>query len=172
METQKFEFFSNKFEIRILTFMKSWNHLSFVNISPTLVNDTSIERSSRLLHHGYSKIWIFFKKVRNSYLTFDEELKLPYLCQYQPYIGNWYINGKVIMSTTAWKHKKLDLKNSKLNFDLFFILTSKLNFDLCQRAEIIQVGLNMHLYDDIGDAMSSLRGSTSSLLIIICPFWW
>ena len=35
-------------------------------------------------------------------------------------------------------------------------------FDLCQRAEIVQVGLNMNLYDDIGDASSSLRGSTSS----------
>ena len=30
----------------------------------------------------------------------------------------------------------------------------------------IQVGLNMHLYDDIGDASSSLRGSTSSYSII------
>ena len=29
----------------------------------------------------------------------------------------------------------------------------------------IQVGLNMHLYDDIGDASSSLRGSTSSFRI-------
>ena len=29
----------------------------------------------------------------------------------------------------------------------------------------IQVGLNMQLYDDIGDALSSLRGSTSSLII-------
>ena len=28
----------------------------------------------------------------------------------------------------------------------------------------IQVGLNMHLYDDIGDASSSLRGSTSSFI--------
>ena len=28
----------------------------------------------------------------------------------------------------------------------------------------IQVGLDMHLYDDIGDASSSLRGSTSSLI--------
>ena len=27
----------------------------------------------------------------------------------------------------------------------------------------IQLGLNMHLYDDIGDASSSFRGSTSSL---------
>ena len=31
----------------------------------------------------------------------------------------------------------------------------------------IQVGLNMHLYDDIGDASPSLRGSTSSLEIIV-----
>ena len=30
----------------------------------------------------------------------------------------------------------------------------------------IQVGLNMHLYDDIGDASSSLRESTSSLYSI------
>ena len=51
------------------------NPLSFVNISPTLVIDTSMERSSRVLHHGIPKIWIFFKKVRN--LTFDEELKSP-----------------------------------------------------------------------------------------------
>ena len=32
----------------------------------------------------------------------------------------------------------------------------------------IQVGLNMHLYDDIGDASSSLRGSTSSCVIAVC----
>ena len=45
---------------------KSWNHLSFVNISPTLVIDTSMERFSRVLHHGNPKMWFFFKKVRNS----------------------------------------------------------------------------------------------------------
>ena len=31
----------------------------------------------------------------------------------------------------------------------------------------IQVGLTMHLYDDIGDASSSLRGSTSSFLFVV-----
>ena len=42
------------------------NPLSFVNISPTLVIDTSMERSSRVLQHGNPKIWfVFFKKVRN-----------------------------------------------------------------------------------------------------------
>ena len=41
-------------------------HHNFVNISPTLVIDTSMERSSRVLHHGNPKIWFFFfKKVRN-----------------------------------------------------------------------------------------------------------
>ena len=55
---------SSKFEFWLLT--KSWNHLSFVNISPTLVIDTSMERSSRVLQHGNPKIWFFFKKVLNS----------------------------------------------------------------------------------------------------------
>ena len=45
-------------------------------------------------------------------------------------------------------------KKFEIEFDLYF--------DLCWRAEIIQVGLNMHLYVDVGDASSSLRGSTSS----------
>ena len=37
-------------------------HHSFVNISPTLVIDTSTERSLRVLHHGNPKIWFFFSK--------------------------------------------------------------------------------------------------------------
>ena len=51
---------SLKFEFWLL--MKSWNHLSFVNISPTLVIDTSMEWSSRVLQHGNPEMWIFFKK--------------------------------------------------------------------------------------------------------------
>ena len=51
---------SSKFEIWLST--KSWNHLSFVNISPTLVINTSMERSSLVLHHGNPKIWFFFQK--------------------------------------------------------------------------------------------------------------
>ena len=39
----------------------------------------------------------------------------------------------------------------------FFQKSSKFNFDLCWRAEInIQVGLDMQLYDNIGDALSLL----------------
>ena len=63
MGTKKFDFFfqkKSKFEFWLLT--KSWNHLIFVNISPTLVIDTSIEWSSRILHHGNPKIWFLFQK--------------------------------------------------------------------------------------------------------------
>ena len=63
METQKLDFFSqksSKFEFWLLT--KSWNHLSFVNISPTFVIDTSMERSLRVLQHRNKKYWLFFQK--------------------------------------------------------------------------------------------------------------
>ena len=67
---------SSKFEFWLLT--KSWNHLSFVNISPTLVIDTSMERSSRVLRHVNPKIgFLFSKKFEIRILTFDEELKSP-----------------------------------------------------------------------------------------------
>ena len=88
------------------------NHPGFVNISPTLVIDTSMERSSRVLHHGNPKIWFFFSN----------------------------------------------------KFEIEFWL----------------VRLNMNLYDDIGDASSSLRGSTSSFIItcqgtnihVVCTQTW
>ena len=65
---------SSKFEFWLLT--KSWNHLNFVNISPTLVIDTSMERSSWVLHHGNPKIWIFLKIVRNSNFDFWRRVEI------------------------------------------------------------------------------------------------
>ena len=47
-------------------------------------------------------------------------------------------------------------------------LAYAVHIDWCYLLSInIQVGLNMHLYDDIGDASLSLRGSTSSLILWI-----
>ena len=59
--------------------------------------------------------------------------------------------------------KKFDFFFKKFEIEFEF----DLYFDLCWRAEIIQVGLNMHLYDDIGDASSSLWGSTSSFYVFL-----
>ena len=58
------------------------------------------------------------------HLSVPREKKLPWLRQYQSYISNWYINGKVFTSTTAWKPQNL------------IFLKLKLNFDVCWRAEI------------------------------------
>ena len=124
-----------------------------------------MERSSRVLHHGNPEMWKFFKKFEIDEIEFcpypefpyAEKKKSPWLRQYQSYIINWYVNGKVFTSTTTWEPKNLIFfsKKFEIEFDLYF--------DLCWRAEIIQVGLNMHLYVDIGDASSSLWGLTSSL---------
>ena len=131
-------FFSKKLEFWFST--KSWNHLSFVNISPTLVIDASMEWCSRVLHHENPKMWIFFQKVGNRRnwilsvprVSVRREKKLPWLRQYQSYISNWYVNGKVFTSTTTWEPK----------IWFFFFKKFEIEFDLCWRAEInIQVGL-------------------------------
>ena len=54
------------------------NHLSFVNISPTLVIDTSMERSSRVLHHGNPKNVNFFKKLEIDEIEFCPYPEFPY----------------------------------------------------------------------------------------------
>ena len=43
--------------VSVCPYPEKRNHLSFVNISPTLVIDTSMERFSRVLHHGNTKIF-------------------------------------------------------------------------------------------------------------------
>ena len=60
METQKFDIFFQNFKIDEIEFCpfpespysKKRNHLNFIDISPTLLIDTSMERSSRVLQHG------------------------------------------------------------------------------------------------------------------------
>ena len=70
---KKFLFIFKEGRNWILTCAESWNHLSFVNIIHTLLIDKSMERSSRVLQHWNSKIWIFwFKKFRNLILTCAE----------------------------------------------------------------------------------------------------
>ena len=82
----------------------------------------------------------FFQKVGNwlnwilsvPRVSLRREKKSPWLCQYQSYISNWYVNRKVFTSTTTWEPK----------FWFFFSRKFEIEFDLCWRAEInIQVGL-------------------------------
>ena len=53
--------FQNRVCLSVCPYPEKRNHPGFVNISPTLVIDTSMERSSRVLQHGNPKIWFFQK---------------------------------------------------------------------------------------------------------------
>ena len=68
METQNFEFLKKKKKKKKSkwNFDLCWNPLSFVNISPTLVIDESMERSLQVLQHGSPKISISFQKRSKS----------------------------------------------------------------------------------------------------------
>ena len=84
------------------------NPLSFVNISPTLVIDTSLERFSRVLHNGNQKIWIFFQKSSKFkiWLLTKSWNHLSFV-NISPTLVIDTINGKVFTSTTPWKPKNL-----------------------------------------------------------------
>ena len=79
----------------------------------------------------------FFKKFEIDEIEFCPypefpyaEKKLPWLRQYQSYISNWYINGKVFTSTTTWEPKNLIFfflqKSSKLNSTCILICAKEL----------------------------------------------
>ena len=77
------------------------------------------------------KNYIFFftkKKFKIRILTSDDGLKSPGLRQYQSYISNWCIHGKVFTCTTTLKPKFF-----------FFFKSSNSNFDSWRRAEITLV---------------------------------
>ena len=66
------------------------------------------------------------------------------------------------VATTAWKAKNLNFfqKSSKLNFDLYILTCTDWYYHSIHKHS----SRSQHApYDDIGDASSSLRGSTSSL---------
>ena len=145
---KKLNFFLKNFEIDEIEIFCSYpekrNRPGVVDISPTLVIDTSMERCSRILQHSNPKSWIFFKKVRNwlnwilsvPQVSVPREKKSPWFHLYQSYISNWYINGKVFEYYSI-ETQKVDLKkkSSKLNFDSYF--------DLCRRAEITLTSISV-----------------------------
>ena len=67
------------------------------------------------------------KKVRNSNFVLWRRAESPYLRQYQSYISNWYINGKVFTSTTPWKPKNLIFFSSKISKFEFWLVTNSWN---------------------------------------------
>ena len=72
------------------------NHPGFVNISPTLVNDTSMERSSRVLQHENQKKFIFLKK--SDYLSVSPVVFVNNFYELLAYNYNGHIDGSALLS--------------------------------------------------------------------------
>ena len=155
MGIQKFEL-SKKFEFWLLT--KNWNHLSFVNISPTLVIDTSMEMSSRVLQHENPKIWILFKKCQ-----IDEIEFCPY-AEKRNRPGFVNISPTLVIDTSAERSSRVLQHGNQKNWIFFKKVRNWiwLVFWLVLKSWN-QHSSRSHLYVDIGDASSSFWGSTSSL---------
>ena len=118
---------SSKFEFWLLT--KSWNHLSFVNISPTLVIDTSMERSSRVLHHGNPKIWIFFQK--------SSKFEFWLLLKSWNHLSFVNVSPTLVIDTSMERSSRvLHHGNPEIWFFFFFTKIWNSNFDFWRRAEI------------------------------------
>ena len=160
---------SLKFEFWFLT--KSWNHHNFVNISPTLVIDTSMERSSRVLHHGNRKMWKFFKKFEIDEIEF---------CPYPEFLyaekrnrpGFVNTSPTLVIDTSMERFSRvLQHGNQKIWFFFFKKVRNWiwLVFWLMLKSWN-QHSSRSHLYVDIGDASSSLWGSTSSFIMILTSF--
>ena len=72
----KFDYW--KVGIEFWLVLESWSHPSFVNVSPTVENDISMNKSAQVLQYENPKINEFlFKKCRNWNLTCAEELYSP-----------------------------------------------------------------------------------------------
>ena len=93
METQKLDIFFQNFEIEFCPFPKSpyskkRNHRSFVDISPTLIIDTSMERSSQDTAWR-PRIIYFFQKISkltklNFFRTYPEKRNNPRFVNISP----------------------------------------------------------------------------------------
>ena len=88
------------------------NNPGLVNISFTLVIDSSIEKSSQVASYSMETQkfdFFFFKKVWSWILTCAKSQNhLSFIRSYTFYISNLYINGKIFTSITTWKSKNLN----------------------------------------------------------------
>ena len=86
--------------------------LSFVNISPTLVIDTSMEKSSWVLQHGNPKIWYFSSK--------NVEIEFWLLFWLVPKSWNHLsfvnISPTLVIGTSMWSSRVLYQGKSKIRF--------------------------------------------------------
>ena len=137
--------------LSICPYPEKRNHPSFVNVSPTLVIDTSMERSSRVLQHGNPKIWIFFQKSS----------KFEFLLSTKSWNHHSFVNiSPTLVIDTSMERSSRVVQHG--NPEIWFFFKKVRNIIWLVLKSWNQHSSRSHLYVDIGDASSSLWGSTSS----------
>ena len=113
--------------LSICPYPEKRNQHSFINISPTLVIDTSMKRPSRVLYHGNPKIWFFSKKFEFWLLTKS--------WNHLSFVNN---SATLVIDTSMERSSRvLHHENPKIWKNFKKIWNS--NFYLWQRAEITLV---------------------------------
>ena len=159
--------------LSICPYPEKRNYPSFVNISPTLVIDTSMERSSRVLHHVHGKCVFDKLKVAKARKISSVKRHFPGLfigvaqqCSSGARCPPWQQHLYLLPPNKFYQVSYYPVVPGEKVSAVMFVNNFQLMLCTLIGAIIlsinIQVGLNVHLYDDIGDASSSLRGSTSS----------
>ena len=121
-------FFQKSSKFKFWLVLKSWNNLSFVNISPTLVIDTSLERSSRVIQHGNPKIWFFF---------FQKSSQFEFWLLTKSWNNLSFVNiSPTLVIDTSMENSSLVLQSETQKFDFFFEKVRNSNFEFWRRAEI------------------------------------
>ena len=93
---KRLNYFSKKFEIEFCLYPEKRNCRGFVYISPTLVIDTSMERSLQVLQHENIKIWFFFssKKFEIEFWLVPKRWNCPSRSQHEPI---WRYRGCIVI---------------------------------------------------------------------------
>ena len=125
--------FRNRVWLSVCLSPEKRNHPSFVNISPTEVFVTSIERSSRVLQHGNPKIWFYFHK--RSKLKLDLYFDMLKCWNHLSFVN---ISPTVVIDSLIhqWKglHEYL-LQHGNPKIWFSFQKRPKYNFGLCRSAK-------------------------------------
>ena len=120
-------FFKKVRNLNFYFLTKSWNPLNFVNISPTLEIDASMERSSWVLHHGNPKNFFSQKSLK---------FKFWLLMKSRNYLSFVDISLTLVIDTSMERSSRV-LHHGIPKIGFFF--QKSLNFDFWQRAEFTLV---------------------------------
>ena len=104
------------------------------------------------------------------WLSVPREKKSPWLCQYQFYISNWYINGKVFTSSYSMETQKFDFFSKKFEVEFWLVPRAKITLALL----IININPTLVIYTSKERSSSATTWKSKNLnffQILVACYW-